>query len=682
MESETLNTLGIQIPGGNSINITKLSGEKNEKLSHSYKMSDICNRNFDHVSLEIFLTFLQRKENSFIPGVNIIADSAHNEPLRSNLITFLNDLKEQFYDLLKKGQCLPQHEVRRIETFVQTEFFKLQTNKCVHQSFVNALQSLESYTDSPEATFDITYSVDKTSVASTSQNMSVNNNLQPQIENCNNNIHINHLDSINGEDMFNYDSCNSPSSDEASSNVKTTYDHNYFCDLSTKQPIMYTATPIPNDCIQQNTTLQPLCSSEKEHSYTNADEKMAKSIAITKLPLTAPQIPTITRRSIPLIYFDNLPISSFDCYYLVLSLCLYFWSTIHWPIVKKNQITDDLESTQINVLISQQEKHKQMYFYGWVVMSVRTEIKSMCYDCNLQKDHLLTLISHLGCDKVCGNLHTGGAMYNFSGKEEIYEFFAFLDEASIQLLDKEHVIQEKQNAIKSALDKLSTCKKLRNLYFTMLNKCEVDTNCASTMETIYLLQKMVEKYMRSRQKTEIKHYNFQPQKMSSTTRGEIKAKCKKSKISALKTCDGNTAEEDLDNSKGVKEKIDENTCEDLQSQAPSKPKKQKILSNKCHNNYQSCKKKPTIEEIYKNPNLMTGAKIKHKWKVNKKYVHFNGEILGLTDPSLTPDDSDNESRSNEVCFDVKYAKYKNNIDHYRLLPDLKSGDLQIVRLQK
>lgn len=86
---------------------------------------------------------------------------------------------------------------------------------------------------------------------------------------------------------------------------------------------------------------------------------MANNIAITKLPLTAPQIPSITRRSIPLIHFDNLAISSFDCYYLVLSLCLYFWSTIHWPIVKKNQITDDLESTQINVLISQQEKPKK-----------------------------------------------------------------------------------------------------------------------------------------------------------------------------------------------------------------------------------------------------------------------------------------------------------------------------------
>lgn len=283
MESESLNTLGIQILGGKSKNTTNLNGQNNEKLSHSKKMSDICNRNFDHVSLENFLTFLQRKENSFIPGVNIIAGSAHNEPLRSNLITFLNFLKEQFYDILRKGNKLPQHEVKRIETFVQTEFFKLQTNKCVHQSFINALQSLESYTDSPEAIFDITYSVDKTSVPTTSQNLSVNNNLQAQIENCNNNIPVNHLDSINREDIFNYDSCNSPSWDEASSDFKTTYDHNYSCDMTTNQPIMYTATEIHDDCIQQNTTLPPICSSEKEHSYTKADEKMSKTIAITKL---------------------------------------------------------------------------------------------------------------------------------------------------------------------------------------------------------------------------------------------------------------------------------------------------------------------------------------------------------------------------------------------------------------
>jgi hypothetical protein len=43
-------------------------------------------------------------------------------------------------------------------------------------------------------------------VIATSHNMSVKNNLQPKIENFNNNIHTNHLDSINGVHIFNYDS--------------------------------------------------------------------------------------------------------------------------------------------------------------------------------------------------------------------------------------------------------------------------------------------------------------------------------------------------------------------------------------------------------------------------------------------------------------------------------------------
>lgn len=196
--------------------------------------------------------------------------------------------------------------------------------------------------------------MDKTSVHSTSQNMSVRNNLQPKIENFNNNIHTNQLDSINGVHNQLW-SCYSPSWDETSSDCTTTYDHNYSCDLTTNQPIIYTTTAIPNYYIQQNTTLQPICSSEKEHSYTKADDKIPKSIAIIKLPPSAPQIPTKTSRRIPLIHSDYLPISSFDCYYLVLSLCLYFWSTIHSPIVKKNQITDDLKSTQINVVTSQHE---------------------------------------------------------------------------------------------------------------------------------------------------------------------------------------------------------------------------------------------------------------------------------------------------------------------------------------
>ena len=38
-------------------------------------------------------------------------------------------------------------------------------------------------------------------------------------------------------------------------------------------------------------------------------------------------------------------------------------------------------------------------------------------------------------------------------EEEVYEFFVFLDETSIILVEKEHVVEEKQNAIESALEK-------------------------------------------------------------------------------------------------------------------------------------------------------------------------------------------------------------------------------------
>jgi hypothetical protein len=32
------------------------------------------------------------------------------------------------------------------------------------------------------------------------------------------------------------------------------------------------------------------------------------------------------------IDFDNLPISSSDCYFLILSLTLHFWSILYWPL--------------------------------------------------------------------------------------------------------------------------------------------------------------------------------------------------------------------------------------------------------------------------------------------------------------------------------------------------------------
>lgn len=122
-------------------------------------------------------------------------------------------------------------------------------------------------------------------------------------------------------------------------------------------------------------------------------------------------------------------------------------------------------------------------------------------------------------------------------EEEVYEFFAFLDETSIKLVDKEHVVEEKQNAVESALEKMSKCKKLKNLYFTMLNKCEVDKKCASIMEKkfVYYRKWLKNTCVRGKKKTEIKIYTPpSPKKtQSSFTRGEINAKCKERKICVM-----------------------------------------------------------------------------------------------------------------------------------------------------
>ena len=85
----------------------------------------------------------------------------------------------------------------------------------------------------------------------------------------------------------------------------------------------------------------------------------------------------------------------------------------------------------------------------------------------------------------------------------------------------------------------------------------------------------------------------------------------------------------------------------------------------------------TLEDIQENPCLIIGKKIKHKWKINKKYVHLNGEIVAVTSKNIQPDDSDNEESLGQPCFDVIYNKYKNKVYHYRLLSDIKAGDLQI-----
>ncbi|CAC5395842.1 unnamed protein product [Mytilus coruscus] len=297
----------------------------------------------------------------------------------------------------------------------------------------------------------------------------------------------------------------------------------------------------------------------------------------------------------------------------------------------------------------------------------------------INKLDILNCLQKLGQDEICGAMHSGTPMFNFMVKEDTIQFFSFLDAVSLKLLDLDHLLSQKHDAVEIALEKMSKCKKLRKEFFIMLEKCDI--NDLSQTDKIFLLQTIVVKYIKSRQKTEIKRNNFQPKKMSSTTRGEIKVKCKRKNSKAGNNSEPtiNLKETDTRSPSGFSSVATLNDAETSKPIAgPSKSKKAKTIDNNCATKTDSISKKTlTIEQICRDPQILKGAKIKHKWKVNKKFIHFNGEILGLTASDVTPDDSDTDL-ANEICFDVKYYKYKNKIYHFRILPDLKSGELQLL----
>ena len=76
---------------------------------------------------------------------------------------------------------------------------------------------------------------------------------------------------------------------------------------------------------------------------------------------------------------QNIPISDIDCYYLILSVCSYFWNINRWPVSQKIISGDlcNIENLQIPINITSQEKLHNLYYFGWVIMATRKEIIRM-----------------------------------------------------------------------------------------------------------------------------------------------------------------------------------------------------------------------------------------------------------------------------------------------------------------
>ena len=106
------------------------------------KIAPICKRTFNHINIENFCEFLNKKENIIIPGVKQIYENCMNEPLTTDIQDFLSFIKKKFNCLNDTAKRIPQHETHKIDTFLQKEFLRLQINPEVHNAFVLSLESL------------------------------------------------------------------------------------------------------------------------------------------------------------------------------------------------------------------------------------------------------------------------------------------------------------------------------------------------------------------------------------------------------------------------------------------------------------------------------------------------------------------------------------------------------------
>ena len=84
---------------------------------------------------------MKEERISRISGVNYINGLINEDPLKYDLSKFMNFLKNEFEAIIVRSKTLPQHEAQKIQTYVQKEFFLLQTNGKIDKSFVSALNS-------------------------------------------------------------------------------------------------------------------------------------------------------------------------------------------------------------------------------------------------------------------------------------------------------------------------------------------------------------------------------------------------------------------------------------------------------------------------------------------------------------------------------------------------------------
>ena len=87
------------------------------------KIAPICKRTFNHINIENFCEFLNKKENIIIPGVKQIYENCMNEPLTTDIQDFLSFIQKKKFNCLNDiAKRIPQHETHKIDSFYKKNF--------------------------------------------------------------------------------------------------------------------------------------------------------------------------------------------------------------------------------------------------------------------------------------------------------------------------------------------------------------------------------------------------------------------------------------------------------------------------------------------------------------------------------------------------------------------------------
>ena len=120
-------------------------------------------------------------------------------------------------------------------------------------------------------------------------------------------------------------------------------------------------------------------------------------------------------------------------------------------------------------------------------------------------------MNEMGRDEINGKLKSGAPTHQLVISDKLISFFFYLVTCTMKLLDETSIKTHRKNSVKLASKQLSLCPILRNKFHNATRHLK-SFMVTSKAERIFILSRLVERHLHSRQKIELCRHNFKPPK--------------------------------------------------------------------------------------------------------------------------------------------------------------------------